>query len=165
MPTNEPPNPVNGLPVPIKRRKFLGIGLSGFAGSSLLGLFQARAQSAAEKPKANPVAALQTAKETTYWDRTDRFEEKIRLLEAAWHRKDFRLARALAHSLRSTMLQAQEEEESPGTPLMVAARYETVESLPAAWMNWAQSWNYYKALTLAETIGRTTTWPPGIFRS
>ena len=52
--------------------------------------------------------------ESTYWDRTDSFEEKIKLLESAWKRQDFRLARALAHSLRNTAIQAQSEEEAPG---------------------------------------------------
>ena len=53
--------------------------------------------------------------ESSYWDRTDRFEEKMKMLDAAWKRKDFRLARALAHSLRSTAMQAQSDEENPGS--------------------------------------------------
>src|SRR5206468_1103930 len=101
-------------------------------------------QPATGNPAAKSVGAVEPAKETTYWDRTDRFEEKLRLLEAAWQRRDFRLARALAHSLRSTAIQAQAEEESPGTPLFSAARHETVESLPARWRNWAQGWKYCK---------------------
>lgn len=139
---------------PITRRAFLGLGLSGFAGWSLPGLARFRAQAAAETSKSNAAAAIQTASETTYWDRTDRFEEKLKLLEAAWQRKDFRLARALAHSLRSTAIQAQAEEESPGTPLVAAARYETVETLLVPWRNWARGWKYYKTLTLGETIGQ-----------
>src|ERR1051326_8358540 len=141
-------------PMAIKRRKFLGLGLSGFAGVSLSRWFPLRARAAAENSKANSVSAIQSAKETTYWDRTDRFEDKLKLLEAAWQRKDFRLARALAHSLRSTAIQAQAEEESPGTPLFSAARHEMVEPLPAAWRNWAQGWKYCKVLTLEETIGQ-----------
>ena len=134
----------------IKRRKFLGLGLSGFAGVSLPRWFPLRARAATGSAKS--VGTIQSAKETTYWDRTDRFEEKLKLLRTAWQRKDFRLARALAHSLRSTAIQAQAEEEGPGTPLFSAARHEMVESLPAAWRNWAQGWKYCKVLTLEETI-------------
>ena len=154
MPTKIKPDTSNRGSSPIKRRTFLGLGLTGFAGLSLPGLGRFRAQAATETSKSKAAAAIQTASETTYWDRTDRFEEKLKLLEAAWQRKDFRLARALAHSLRSTAIQAQAEEESPGTPLMAAARFETVDALPSPWRNWAKGWKYYKTLTLNETIGQ-----------
>src|SRR5436190_24351948 len=137
----------------IKRRKFLGIGLSGFAGISLPSWFPLRARAATTNPTAKSIGAIQPAKETTYWDRTDRFEEKLKLLEAAWQRKDFRLARALAHSLRNSAIQAQAEEENPGTPQMGAARHDTVDALPSPWKDWAKGWNYYKTFTLDETIG------------
>lgn len=91
--------------------------------------------------------------ENTYWERTDPFEEKLRLLEAAWRKKDYRLARSLTYSLRSTAIQAQMEEENPGTPLLPAARIETVESLPPPWKQWAQGWKYCRAVHLDETLG------------
>ncbi len=91
--------------------------------------------------------------ETTYAHRTDSFEEKLRLLEAAWKKKDFRLARALTHSLRDTAIQAQHEEESPGKPLMPAARFGTVASLPPAWRNWALGWKSFKIVHLDEPLG------------
>jgi len=145
---------------PIKRRTFLGLGLSGVAGLSLSEFPKVNAQAAGEKPKPQSVPAIQAPKANTYWDRTDRFEEKMKLLEAAWQRKDFRLARALAHSLRSTAIQAQAEAESPGTPLLAAAQFGTVASLPSAWRNWAQGWKHFKALTLDETIGQERTREP-----
>lgn len=154
MPAGANPNPVNDGPGPIKRRKFLGLGLSGFAGASLPGLLPSRALAADDKPKATPAAPIPATKETTYWERTDSFEEKMKLLAAAWSRNDFRLARALAHSLRTTAIQAQAEEESPGTPLMAAARYESAASLPAPWKKWAQGWKYWKAITLDEVVGQ-----------
>src|SRR6185436_670119 len=138
--------------MPIKRRKFLGVSLSGFAGLSLPGLFQSRAQAASGNATTPSVGATQSVKETTYWERTDRFEDKLKLLEAAWQRKDFRLARALTHSLRNTAIQAQAEEDTPGMPLLPADRHEKVESLPAAWRNWARGWKYCKVLVLEETI-------------
>ncbi len=89
--------------------------------------------------------------ETKYWERTDTFGEKLRLLEAAWRDKSFRLVRALTHSLRDTAIQAQMEEESPGAPLR--AGIEMVESLPAPWKRWAQGWKYCRAVHLDETLG------------
>src|ERR1043166_4074307 len=111
----------------IKRRKFFGLGLSGIGGFSLARLLPLRARAATADSNSKAVGAVQSLKETTYWERTDGFEEKLKLLEGAWQRKDFRLARALAHSLRSTAIQAQAEEEGPGTPLFSAARHEMVE--------------------------------------
>ena len=91
LPASEKPNPASDTPGSIKRRKFLGLGLSGFAGFSLPKLFQAQAKAADEKPKAKAVDVVPTTKETAYWERTDRFEEKMSLLAAAWQKKDFRL--------------------------------------------------------------------------
>jgi len=139
--------------MPIKRRKFLGIGISGFAGFTLPRFFQSRAHAAAGNAAAESSRPVQSAKETTYWDRTERFEEKLKLLEAAWQRKDFRMTRALTHSLRSTAVQAQAEEENPGTPLFPASRYQKVESLPSHWRSWAEGWKYCRTLVLDETIG------------
>jgi metal-sulfur cluster biosynthetic enzyme len=94
-----------------------------------------------------------TLPEITYADRTDSFEEKLALLQAAWRKGDYRLARALTHSLHSTIVQTQGERETPGTPLMPAPRFEVVESLPTAWRNWGRGWKYCKALNLDETAG------------
>lgn len=91
--------------------------------------------------------------ETTYAHRTDSFEEKLRLLEAAWKRRDFRLARALTHSLRDTAMQTQHEEEIPGKSLMAATRFDAVASLPPAWRNWALGWQHYKTIHLDEPLG------------
>ncbi|MFM8468516.1 MAG: metal-sulfur cluster assembly factor [Limisphaerales bacterium] len=90
--------------------------------------------------------------ETTYSDRTDSFEEKLRLIEAAWRKKDFRLARSLAHSLRHSAMQAQAEEEIPGQPLG-PAKFALVESLPVSWRAWARGWKYCRALHLDEMLG------------
>jgi len=150
MPKN--PNLANSGPGPIKRRKFLG--LAGAAGLSAPQLLPLCANAGSEEAKGCAVDGTRIAQESAYWNRTDRFEEKLKLLEAAWQRKDFRLARALAHSLRNTAIQAQAEEESLGTPLIGAADYENVESLPAPWRTWAQGWKYCKVLTLEETTGR-----------
>lgn len=90
--------------------------------------------------------------ESKYWERTDTFEEKIKLLEAAWSRKDFRLARALTDSLRNTALQAQVEEDRP--PSTAQMREETVASLPPSWRAWAQGWSHFQAFSLTEQAGQ-----------
>jgi metal-sulfur cluster biosynthetic enzyme len=89
--------------------------------------------------------------ESNYWERTDSFEEKIKLLEAAWKRKDYRLARALTHSLRNTAIQAQVEgEELRGGPTL---RRETTDRLPPSWRTWANGWRHFQVLALDETVG------------
>lgn len=91
--------------------------------------------------------------ESTYWERTDTFEEKMKLLEAAWKRKDFRLARALAHSIRNTAIQAQVEEAPAGSPV-AGSRWIAVDSLPAPWRAWARGWSHYQVVHLDETAGQ-----------
>lgn len=145
-------------PEPIKRREFLGI--AGFAGLSLPGLLPLAAQAEPENAKSESLKGTRAAAAATYWGRTDRFEEKLKLLEVAWQQKDFRLARALAHSLRNTVIQAQAEEESPGLPVVDAKHYERVESLPEAWKSWAQGWNYCKALSIAQVSGKDRSAEP-----
>ena len=101
MPTRKEPDLVNNGPGPIKRRKFLGLGLTGIAGASLPRVLPSPAAAASAKPTAAIVTAATTKKESTYGERTDSFAEKIRLLNLAWEKKDYRLARALSYSLRS----------------------------------------------------------------
>lgn len=86
-------------------------------------------------------------------DRTDSFEAKLQLLQDAWQRKDFDLARSLTHSLRDSVIQTQHEEESPGQPLLPAAQFGRVETLPAAWQRWASGWTYFKSVAVQEPAG------------
>src|SRR5690606_17493235 len=79
---------------------------------------------------------------------SDSFEEKIRLLQSAWAKKDYRIARAITNSLRISEIQTQAEEEDFGKPLVDAAQFGTVADLPAAWRNWAKGWQYYKVINL-----------------
>lgn len=93
-------------------------------------------------------------KESTQADRTDSFDRKLDLLKAAWARNDYRLVRALAHSLRTTAIQRGQEHESPGAPLLPASAYRETASLPAPWRDWARGWSYVKPFAVDETIGR-----------
>lgn len=99
-------------------------------------------------------------KETTYWDRTDTLDEKLRLLDAACKGRNFRLARSLAESLKDTLRFAQQEEEGLGTPLLAAATFGPVGQLPPEWSQWARGWSYYKALALDETVGMARAGEP-----
>ncbi|MCC6395115.1 MAG: metal-sulfur cluster assembly factor [Bryobacterales bacterium] len=91
--------------------------------------------------------------ESGYWERTDTFEQKMKLLEAAWKRNDFRVVRALTNSLRIMAMQAQAEEENPRSPV-TGVREDTVDSLPAAWRAWAKGWSRFQAFALDETAGQ-----------
>lgn len=84
---------------------------------------------------------------------SDSFEVKMKMLQTAWDKKDYRLARALTNSLRISELQAQAENEDLGKPLIGADQFATVASLPNAWKNWAIGWKYYKMLNLEEKVG------------
>lgn len=136
---------------PIRRRSFLGLGFLGLTGLSLSSL-----SSLAKKSENRVVKSisrlLSSTREETYWDRTDRFEEKMKLMQTAWERKDFKLVRALSNSLRITGIQAQMEEDDPGLPLSASSHFAEVESLPLHWKSWANGWKYFKALEIKETI-------------
>jgi len=94
-------------------------------------------------------------KEVTYTDRTDSFEEKMRLLNEAWRKGDYRVARALTNSLRSTAIQAQQEKESLGQPLAAPGALQPVAALPAPWREWAKGWSHWLSIATDETVGST----------
>jgi metal-sulfur cluster biosynthetic enzyme len=93
-------------------------------------------------------------------DRTDSFETKVKLLEEAWKRRDFDLARSLTRSLRDTVLQTQLEEQNAGPSLIDTLQFQSVDSLPATWRQWAHGWKYAKALSVAETAGEARSSEP-----
>jgi metal-sulfur cluster biosynthetic enzyme len=121
------------------------------------------AATARENPDAGnpkPVSPTRNPKETSYQDRTDSVDQKLRLLETAHQKRDFRLARALAESLRQT-LQFEEQQEAPiGAPVLGAESFVPVSALPAAWREWARGWAYAKVLTLEETAGEARSAEP-----
>ncbi|MBS1831051.1 MAG: hypothetical protein JST93_37505 [Acidobacteria bacterium] len=92
--------------------------------------------------------------ETRYWDRTDSYEEKLRLLEAAIKAKDHRLVRALAHSIRNTAQQAQHNDEPAPTPIVPPSNSQPVSALPQPWQQYAHPWSHFQSITLDETTGQ-----------
>ena len=93
-------------------------------------------------------------------DRTDSFETKLKLLEAAWKNGDYDLARSLTHSLRDTVIQTQNEEQSPGVSLVESRSFRPVTSLDPAGQKWAEGWKYYQTISLEETAGEPRTSEP-----
>jgi metal-sulfur cluster biosynthetic enzyme len=85
--------------------------------------------------------------------RSDSFEAKLKLLQDAWERKDYDLARSLTHSLRDSVIRTQDEEQSPGTPLIPAPDFHRVTTLPESWQRWAAGWTYFKTISVAEPTG------------
>ena len=132
----------------IKRRNFLGMGLMGLAGLSMPIDSKALEQNAFEG-FAN--ATLGSAENVSA--QSDSFEEKMKMLQKVWDKKDYRLARALTNSLRISELQAQADNESFGTPLINSNQFGAVSSLPSTWKDWAKGWKYYKAINLEEKVG------------
>jgi len=85
--------------------------------------------------------------------RSDSFEEKLRLIAEAWQRKDYALARALTHSMRDTVIQAEAEEARPQPSLVPAATSASTATLRQAWRQWAEGWPFFKVLRIEETEG------------
>ncbi len=138
-------SPVSGQ---IKRRKFLGLGLLGAAGLAMPLGSKAEGKNAIENFINNTILPLEDSS-----SQTDSFEEKMRLLQSAWEKKDYRTARALTNSIRITQIQEQAEKENLGTPLLGANQFGMVDSLPKSWKAWAKGWNYYKIVDLEEKAG------------
>ena len=106
--------------------------------------------------QASPASAkTERATDLSAADRTDSFETKLKLLQQAWEKKDYDLARSLTHSLRDTVLQTQHEVQPPPVSLMDASHFQLVESLGGTTAEWARGWKYVKAVSIDEPIGET----------
>ena len=93
--------------------------------------------------------------ESRYAKRSDGAERKMALLRAARERGDYRLAEALADSLkdglRAERLLGAGDAPGPGDAHLAAWR--PVTELPAAWREWAEGWSYFLVVELAEEAG------------
>ena len=87
------------------------------------------------------------------FQRSDSFETKIRLLEAAWKNQDFDLASSLTHSLRDTVVQTQHEEQPSSESIVPVNQFQSVAMLAKEWQEWARGWKYFKVITVEETVG------------
>lgn len=93
-------------------------------------------------------------------DRTDSFETKLKLLQEAWEKKDFDLARSLTHTIRDTVIQSQNEEQPPSASLIETNHFQPVESLGRPISEWAKGWKYVKLVSVEELIGETRRTEP-----
>lgn len=113
--------------------------------------------------KAPILRAQQSTPESSSTDaaaRTDSFETKIKLLQAAWEQKDFDLARSLTHSLRDTVIQTQVETEPAPKSLVDAQQFQLVQTLGNSAARWAEGWKYYKHFSIEERGDESRTAEP-----
>jgi metal-sulfur cluster biosynthetic enzyme len=142
-------NIMEDIYTPLKRRKFLGLGMFGFAGIAIPSLSSFTENIGANLRK-SPLIKMFTGIEKSYWDRTDKFEVKKELLKTAWEKKDFHQVRALANSIRISSNQARIDNDIPGISVSPASDFKKVSELPIEWKNFAKGWNYYKIISVTE---------------
>jgi len=145
----------NGKPLlkeistPLKRRRFLSLGMFGLAGLTIPSLSSFTENFGANLRK-SPLIKMFTGIEKNYWDRTDKFEVKKELIKSAWEKKDFRQVRALANSIRISSNQARIDNEIPGVPVSASSDFKKVSDLPVQWQNFAKGWGYFKTFSVAD---------------
>src|SRR5688500_5460342 len=101
------------------------------------------------------MASERARSETRYAERSDDVEAKLALLRTARERGDYRLAEALADSLKDgltaeRLLEGSRLSTTAG-PKLDAAGWRPVTELPAAWAGWAAGWSHFQVVTLEET--------------
>lgn len=95
------------------------------------------------------------SRHTGYPEPSDSLEVKRGMLQAARERGDYRLALALADSLRDG-LEAEwrlQPEWMPETPVLGAASWQSAAEFPAPWRRWAAGWSSYQVVALTEHDG------------
>ena len=130
--------------------------------SLIVGLFLAGSSKAdlfAQTSSVTPKTPITTAKGESA-ERSDSFETKMKLLQAAWERKDFDLARSITHSLRDTVIQTQNETQRPDQSLVEVTQFHNVASLGESAAKWAKGWRFYKPIVINEPIGESRTSEP-----
>ncbi|MCI0460081.1 MAG: metal-sulfur cluster assembly factor [Gemmataceae bacterium] len=85
-------------------------------------------------------------------ERTDSFEDKVRLLQAALAAKQYDLALSLADSIKDTLTFERHLGGNPERPQVGADHFAPVGELPEAWARWALGWSFCKSLALFETV-------------
>lgn len=88
-----------------------------------------------------------------YTDHTDTVEAKIARLQAARESGATDLALSLAESLKDTLTLERQENHRLPKPVIPADEFHQVETLPEAWVNWAQGWSFFKVVELFDTVG------------
>ena len=99
-------------------------------------------------------------KETTYWQRTDTFDQKMQLLQEAYRAKNYRIARSIADSLRQSITLEQQQQAPLGDEILGGDADTPVAELPSAWREWAKGWSWARPLALDETVNRARSAEP-----
>jgi metal-sulfur cluster biosynthetic enzyme len=146
---NSNDNILEEIYTPLKRRKFLSLGMFGFAGIAIPSL-SSFTENIGTNLRKSPLIKMFTGIEKSYWDRTDKFEVKKELIKTAWEKKDFRQVRALANSIRISSNQARIDNDIPGPPVSASTDFKKVSDLPVQWKNFARGWNYYKTFSVSD---------------
>ncbi|MDA0660285.1 MAG: metal-sulfur cluster assembly factor [Planctomycetota bacterium] len=107
----------------------------------------------AESPKKDAQSESAGPAESTYADRVDSFEEKMKLLQDAWQRKDYHVARSLTHSIRDSVIQAEVSGETVGVPIGGGPVDQSTDRLPEPWRRWSAPWKYWRMLAVNEPVG------------
>ena len=92
-------------------------------------------------------------RELTHAERTDSVEEKLRLLEEAHAAGNHEVAMSLAESIKDTLTFARGQVRDSEEPRLGAEAFAPVRELPSEWASWASGWEYFKSLTVSETVG------------
>ncbi|MBI3922203.1 MAG: metal-sulfur cluster assembly factor [Armatimonadetes bacterium] len=98
--------------------------------------------------------------ETRYEDRTDSVEVKLNLLQAARLSGNYELAMSLSESLKDTLTLERDRRGEAGQSAVPAQPSGRVVELPDLWAQWAKGWEYFRAITLRETVGIPRTQEP-----
>ena len=91
--------------------------------------------------------------ETSYKDRTDSVEKKLRLLQDAYSQGNHDLTMSLVESIKDTVVFERQRKKIGADSVSGAETFAAVTELPAAWAQWARGWQFCKVLELSETAG------------
>ncbi len=99
-------------------------------------------------------------KETEYWQRTDSFDTKVRLLQEAYRAKNYRVARSIADSLRQSLTLEQQQQAPVGETVLGSGADLPIVDFPAAWRDWAAGWSWVRPIALDELVARPRSAEP-----
>lgn len=85
--------------------------------------------------------------------RDDGIEEKLHQIEKAYDNENFDLALSLSESIKDTITLQKQLEGDIGEPVIGSENFGRVAVLPKAWFDWAHGWEFFKSLSLSESVG------------
>ena len=92
--------------------------------------------------------------EPTWADRTDDVDTKVEMLRRALRAGNHELALGLADSIEETVANERTMRADPGPADLPGHRWQPTGRLPAPWSRWADGWELWQSVRLAEPIGQ-----------